>query len=108
MTLAVPSSTIVFQPDGNYEDSASCGWAIRCPSGAPTLDFTEFETESDWDFVRVFDGADNNAPRLGELTGAFVDLPDTHFTGSGGGTFIEFTSDESVTAGGFQATYTCG
>ena len=104
----MPSSTIVFQPDGNYEDNASCGWAIRCPNGSPTLDFTEFETESDWDFVRVFDGADNSADMLGELTGTFVDLPDTHFTGSGGGTFIEFTSDESVTAGGFQATYTCG
>ena len=108
MDLNVPSSTIVFQPDGNYEDNAACDWRIACPSGKATLDFTEFATESDYDFVTVYDGADASAPKLGELSGALVDILDTHFDAGSDVLLVEFTSDESITDGGFQARYTCG
>ena len=108
MDLNVPSSTIVFQPDGNYEDNAACDWRIACPNGKATLDFTEFATESDYDFVTVYDGADASAPKLGELSGALVDILDTHFDAGSDVMLVEFTSDESITDGGFQARYTCG
>ena len=107
MTLAVQSSTIVFQPDGNYQDNAMCYWHINCPTGAPTLDFTEFDTESDWDFVRVYNGASNEGFQLGELTGALVDLPTSHFQAMESSMTVQFESDESVTAGGFQARFNC-
>merc|ERR1711924_500885 len=104
----VASSTISFEPDGNYEDNSNCYWHITCPASLPTvsLDFTEFETESDWDFVRVYNDATGDGDPAGELTGAFVDLPATHFSNTGPMT-IQFESDESVTAGGFQARFNC-
>ena len=95
-------------PDGNYEDNAACDWRIACPTGKATLDFTEFATESDYDFVTVYDGADASAPKLGELSGALVDILDTHFDAGSDVMLVEFTSDESITDGGFQARYTCG
>jgi hypothetical protein len=107
MSFNVASSTISFQPDGNYDDNSNCYWHITCPAnGSPTVDFTEFDTESDWDFVRVYNDATGDGPVAGELTGALVDLPATHFTNNGPMT-IQFESDESVTAGGFQARFTC-
>ena len=90
------------------EDNAACDWRIACPSGKATLDFTEFATESDYDFVTVYDGADASAPKLGELSGALVDILDTHFDAGSDVLLVEFTSDESITDGGFQARYTCG
>ena len=107
MSFMVPSSTIVFQPDGNYEDNQQCYWRINCPDGAPIIDFTEFDTESDWDFVRVYMGTETSGTQLGELTGALVDLPATHFQSMESSMTVEFESDESITAGGFQARFNC-
>ena len=52
--------------------------------------------------------ADASAPKLGELSGALVDILDTHFDAGSDVMLVEFTSDESITDGGFQARYTCG
>ena len=106
-TMSMASSTIVFQPNGNYQDNSNCDWKIVCPRGTVHLDFTQFDTESDWDFVRVYDGTTASSQMVGELTGALVDIPDTHFDATSSNMLIEFTSDESIAAGGFQARFTC-
>ena len=107
MTSTSNSMDLVFTSD---ESIGAGGFVVnyQCASGKATLDFTEFATESDYDFVTVYDGADASAPKLGELSGALVDILDTHFDAGSDVLLVEFTSDESITDGGFQARYTCG
>jgi len=101
------SGTVSFQPAGNYEDDSTCDWKIMCDSGSATLTLTEFQTEQDWDFVDIYDGDTNSSPSLAHLSGSMVDQGQTVFTSSSGHMLVEFTSDESVTDGGFTATYGC-
>jgi len=101
------SGTVSFQPDGNYEDNETCDWKIMCDSGSATLTLTEFQTEQDWDFVDIYDGDTSSSQSLAHLSGSMVDQGQTTFTSSSGHMLVEFTSDESVTNGGFTATYGC-
>ena len=40
---------------GNYDDDAECEWTIECEAEGTVaiLEFDEFETESDYDYVKV-------------------------------------------------------
>ena len=53
-TMTEDNAQISFSTDGNYEDNARCQWIIECPNHM--LEFEEFETEADYDFVVVYDG----------------------------------------------------
>ena len=57
--------------DGAHGSNADCTWALRCSdaSQTPALSFSAFSTESDYDHVRVFDGADASATELGAFHG---------------------------------------
>jgi hypothetical protein len=46
----------------------------------------------------------------GQISGDMADLPaaDKTFTSSGGSMTVQFVSDESLSAGGFEAAYRCG
>ncbi|KPL13657.1 MAG: hypothetical protein AMS26_13590 [Bacteroides sp. SM23_62] len=68
-----------------------------------TLTFTEFILENGNDYVRVYDGSTTGDELLGEFTG--TSLPDP-ITSSGGSMLIHFTSNGSVNASGWAATYT--
>ena len=92
---------------GNYQNSAVCDWHVSCPRGSPRVDFTQFATEADWDFVDVLDGATASSHSVAHLSGMMVDMRTTSFTGTGREMTVEFTSDESVTDGGFVADYSC-
>ena len=101
------AGTVSFQPNGNYPDDATCDWHIHCPSGHPEVEFTQLATEADWDFVNVVDGPTANGNQIAHLSGRLIDLKEVTYTGSSSDVTIEFTSDESVTDGGFEAEYRC-
>ena len=108
-TLTENGEIISFQPDGNYEDNADCRWTVSCDNGGPVaLSLEQFETEADYDWVNIFDGEDRTAPALGkQLSGNLVDLSTTQFYSTGATLTLELQSDDSVGAGGFEASYTC-
>ena len=59
-------------------------------------------------FLTLYDGNNANGAQLAQLSGAKNDLETTRFTATGPAMFLQFTSDESLTAGGFAFSYTCG
>ena len=85
-------------------------WTLSCAGGGPvTLVFEQFETEAEYDWVNLYDGADAAAPALADtLSGDFGGLARTRFVSSGGALTVDFQSDGSVGAGGFEASYACG
>lgn len=107
--MDMPAAVVSFMPDGNYQDDDLCEWHIDCSSYGPgvQLQFTQLLTEQDYDVVTIYDGASAAAPFVSELSGDLVDLPETVFTSAGSDMFIAFTTDESITAGGFEMSYAC-
>jgi Zn-dependent metalloprotease len=104
--LTAPSGTVT---DGSgtasYENNANCKWVIK-PAGATQiqLTFTAFDTEASYDTVFVYDGPDETFPVLATWWGNT--LPPVINTTSGiGAMCIRFTSDNTVTAGGWSANY---
>lgn len=91
---------------GNYSDNANCKWVIA-PTGATqiTLNFTEFNTEADYDIVTVYDGPDDTFPILATWWGNT--LPTAITTTDGVGAMcVKFTSDISDNFSGWSANYT--
>jgi hypothetical protein len=69
----------------------------------------QFETEVDYDWVSVYDGVDTEAESLsGQLRGEMSTLYHRHFVSSGESLTVDFKSDASVNAGGFELSYVCG
>ena len=91
---------------GNYMDNANCKWVIA-PTGATqiTLNFTEFDTETDFDYVTVYDGPDENFPVLATWWGNTLPSTITSTNGTGAMCVI-FTSDDSLNYSGWSANYT--
>ncbi|MBK7853097.1 MAG: CUB domain-containing protein [Bacteroidetes bacterium] len=87
----------------NYSNNSDCKWLIQ-PSGATniTLDFYLFDVSSPNDTVYVYDGNAITSPLLGRWTGNT--LP-TSVTSTGGSLLVRFTTDASVTASGWTASY---
>lgn len=103
--LTAPSGTVSDGSDiSDYTNRTNCRWLIQ-PPGATyvTLTFTEFTTEANYDFVRIYDGATTSAPLLGSYSGST--LPPT-ITANSGKMLIVFTSDSSITRAGWTAYYT--
>lgn len=90
----------------NYGNNSTCKWVIA-PAGATqiSLNFTTFNTEASYDFVRVYNGPDDTSPLLGTYSGST--LPSSISTTAGVGAMcIKFTSDTSNTFSGWSANYT--
>ena len=66
------------------------------------LHFTSFNTESGFDYVRVYDGNDTTAPLLHTFSG--TSRPSDVFS-SGNTIFVSFVTDDSSTRDGFQIIY---
>lgn len=88
----------------SYNNNQYCQWTIRSPGlgSVPTLTFTQFNTELNFDFVMIFDGSSTSAPLLLLSSGTYLFLPVVSATQQY--LTVVFTSDYSVTAAGFQAT----
>ncbi len=91
-------------PNGNYNNGSNCSFLIEpgCASSV-TLSFTNFQTESCCDRIRVYDGTDNTGTLL--LTQGGNSIPSS-VTANSGSMYVEFYSDGSVTGSGFHATWT--
>jgi hypothetical protein len=92
----------------DYPNNAKCQWIIAPDSALRVLlHFTEFNTE-DKDIVSVYECSTIDCltqKQLAVLSGTNV-LSSAVFTSSTGIMKVTFTSDSSMTAAGFKASYT--
>lgn len=88
----------------DYGNNSHCSWLIS-PAGAfsVTLNFLTFNTEAVNDIVNVYDGNDNTATLLGSFSGSTIP---SSITSSGGAMFVEFITNNTITASGWNASYT--
>jgi hypothetical protein len=86
-----------------YKNNSDCKFLIQ-PTGATsvTLEFLDFHTEQDFDFVKVYDGTTTSAPLIGSFSGIAIPSP---ITSSGGAMLVHFISDQVVTEEGWYAVY---
>ena len=96
--------------NGNYTDNQNYTFTI-CPSVANNLvqmNFSSFNLENNFDFLRIYNGPNTTSPLLGTYTGTNspgivqASAPNV----SGCLTFV-FTSDASVFSSGWLATINC-
>jgi surface protein len=87
----------------DYEINFACSWLIELsPENQVRLSFSEFNTEQDYDFVRVYDGSDDTATLLAELSGESI--PEVIISSSNT-LFITFDSDLLEQRAGWTANY---
>eukprot|EP01043_Picozoa_sp_COSAG02_P022592 COSAG02_NODE_1179_length_14040_cov_8.036439_1_plen_1312_part_00 len=106
--LSESNAVISFTPRGGTEDNQHCLWRIDCRRGVATLSFQRFSTESGYDYVNIYDGRDTQAEQVLHASGPMTDLDRLSYTSSSPMMVIEFQSDESIGAEGFEASYECG
>ncbi len=83
----------------HYSPGATCMFKIIPPNaGDITVQFNYFETESEKDLVKIFDG--NTA--LGTFSGSDIPGP---FTCTNGSVFITFSSNSTINAAGWEISY---
>jgi PKD repeat protein len=109
-----PETTVYTAPTGvlfdsggaadNYDDDERFLYLIQ-PADAVsiTLNIISFSLELDWDYLYVYDGADLDAPLIGEYTGE--EIPDI-ITASGGSVLVEFRSDCNTNYDGWEIEWT--
>jgi len=101
------SGSISFTGD-QYVNQAHCMWTVQCPFGqVATVNFQNFDTESNYDFVNLYDGPSVTSPQAAHLSGSTMPDPSV-YVGSQSSMFVEFTADGSVTGGGFELEFNCG
>ncbi|MBI9039412.1 MAG: C10 family peptidase [Bacteroidales bacterium] len=91
----------------NYHNNSMCKWLIMPPDAESiNLYFTEFKTEEEKDFFRVYDAESQEL--LAELSGYYYDsiaLPEV-VTAESGKMYIIFSTNQTITAPGWNAYYT--
>jgi hypothetical protein len=89
----------------NYQNTSVCMWKVLPPNAqSVTLNFTTFDTEADFDRVRIYDLESQEL--LAEYSGSYPssNLP-APVTSPSGKMFIAFSTNSSITAPGWQANY---
>jgi hypothetical protein len=89
---------------GNYTSNMSCSWTITVPGASSiALSFSQFQSESGFDYIRVYRGTSASGTRVLEHAGSSVPGAATVM---GDSMFVTWTTDGSVVYGGFIADYT--
>lgn len=89
---------------GSYSDDERVLYLIEPASVSDvTIHFDQFELETNWDYLRVYDGATLSDPLIGAYTGTAVPAS---LTSSGGAILLEFRSDCATTAAGWEISWT--
>lgn len=106
------STTITAQTDTisdgsgtyDYHNNSACTWIIT-PPGASTLTlyFTAFETEEEFDLLKVYDLGSSTL--LAELSGTYPGGVPDPITAPSGKMFLAFSTNYSGTADGWTAYY---
>jgi len=87
---------------GEYSNSERLFWLIQPPNtDYIDLNFTEFEIETNKDYLYIYDGDSINDPLIGAYTGTSI----PPITSTGGSLLLEFRSDCIDTAIGWEADY---
>lgn len=86
----------------NYGDDERKLWVIRGPEGSRIqIDFKSFHLETDYDFLWIYDGEDEYAPKIGRWN---TKSPGS-VAASGNVMCIEFRSDCATNAAGWEAKW---
>uniref|UniRef100_UPI00358F3720 tolloid-like protein 2 isoform X2 n=1 Tax=Myxine glutinosa TaxID=7769 RepID=UPI00358F3720 len=93
--------------DNNYPGQMDCDWVITAADGyGVELVFQTFEIEEEvdcgYDYMEIYDGYNNDAPRLGRFCGSG---PPEEVFSSGDSIMIRFHSDDTIDKKGFHARY---
>ena len=89
-----------------YANNDDCVYTLSCPAGSTVqLSFTSIDTESNFDYVNVFDGDSTSATRLEHEDGTEGSL---YVVGSGTTMVVELTADSSNVRSGFSAVFSSG
>ena len=95
-------------PNANYTNNKDLTLTFlpATEGGIITVTFQSFETESNWDFLYIYDGTSTSATQIGTYSGG--DTPGTvTATNAAGALTFKFTSDSSVNKTGWAAHVTC-
>jgi len=95
--------TTISDGSGNYASNSNCQWIFSANSPI-TVRITDIQTESNYDFVTVYDGPNTGSAQLGKFSGS--QGRGTTLTSSGTSLTITLVSDNSVEAPGFEAFVT--
>ncbi len=93
--------------DGDYSNGENTITTI-CPDNigdVVIVDFESFNLETNFDFLRVYDGDNISAPLLREITSSYYTIESTLI--NGGCLTFEFISDQSISRAGWEANITC-
>ena len=93
---------------GNYANNSNIGTLI-CPSSPTdkvTVTFTSFDTESNTDILRIYNGNSAAAPLIGSYSGTNLP-PSATSSAPNGCLYFVFTSNSSVTQTGWSSNITC-
>jgi PKD repeat protein len=95
-------------PSGNYQNSENFTMTFNpsTPGSMIRVTFESFNTESGYDYLRIYNGANTSAALLGTYHGTTNPGTITASNASGALTF-NFTSDGSVTPAGWEASVSC-
>mgnify|MGYP006151030153 CR=1 FL=1 len=107
-----PTITTITTPSGNFYDSGGAGgnytnderllWLFQPPgANSVALNFSEFNVESGYDRMFIYNGATIETPVIGTYTG--TNSPGM-VNSSGGSLLVEFRSDCATVASGWAAT----
>lgn len=108
ITFTADSATVSYTPEGGTLDSTRCQWTISCPPGNTVdMSFARFSTEAYFDTVSLYDGGEGGES-LGSLSGDLARLPQREYYSTQNVVLVEFVSDASVGANGFEMVYACG
>jgi hypothetical protein len=89
-----------FASPSPYQNDMLLGWELSVPGASELrVPFTSFDLETDYDFVIIYDGAWNELLRYSGDLGPFISEPIPGSTA-----YVVFSSDLSITAGGFSAS----
>ena len=93
-------------PSAGYQVNENCTLLVQ-PSCATsiTLNFVSFESESNFDYLYVYDGTTTADPLLVTANGPALPTPTT-VTASSGAMLIVWRSDVSITYAGFEVNWT--
>ncbi|MBK9462841.1 MAG: hypothetical protein IPN94_26365 [Sphingobacteriales bacterium] len=106
-TVSTATAGTVYDSGGsaaNYTDEERSTWRIQPTGGASaiTLTFTAWTVENAYDYLWIYDGANENGALIGKYSGT---SPGT-VTAYSGAIFMEFRSDCATNQAGWAANYT--
>lgn len=89
----------------DYQNNASCAWLIEPELNVTNIKllFNKLDTEQNKDLIRIYNGNSTASPLVGTYSGSTIP---NEITINGKKAYVTFTSDDSITSGGFCINYT--